>query len=327
MLLQSKSCIIKGNFRLFTIIIQLKNYKYWRIVKKYMKIKSIKKDLIITDINDFDIKETLECGQCFHFTKIDEYEYGISAFGRLLHIYQDENGIVLFDTTKAEFNNLWKKYFDLDMDYGKIKDYLVRLDDKLTTAIEAMGGVRILNQEFYETLMSFIISQNKQIPHIKQIVAAISKEYGNYLGEIKENEFYTFPDPKTLYENADIEAYKKLKTGFRAPYLLDATQKVYEGLIHEEKLRNISANECIDTLQMIKGVGNKVASCVALFSLGHREAFPVDVWIKRMMEQMYFDGVDTKKEVIEKFAKEKYGEYGGYAQQYIFYYGRENGRK
>lgn len=190
-----------------------------------------------------------------------------------------------------------------------------------------MGGVRILNQEFFETLMSFIISQNKQIPHIKQIVAKISHDYGTYLGDIAGQEYYAFPDCDTLYSNAGVEAFRECKTGFRAPYLWDAVCSVKEGRINERRLRTDGIAECLEELMQIKGVGTKVASCVALFSLGQTAAFPVDVWIKRMMEQMYFDGRETPKKVIESFAAEHFGEYGGFAQQYIFYYGREMSSK
>ncbi|MDD6797623.1 MAG: DNA glycosylase [Clostridia bacterium] len=288
-----------------------------------MKITDCGRDLKITDVKDFDIEQTLECGQCFHFNMIDDHDYAISAYGRLLHVAQDENSVVLYDTDETDFFEIWNTYFDLGRDYAAIKEHLLKYDDKLSEAISAMGGVRILNQEFFETLMSFIISQNKQIPHIKQIVAAISAKYGKYLGTIAGTDYYSFPDCHTLHENACEEAFRECKTGFRAPYLWDAVENVCSGNVSEERLRNAEITDCLNELMTIKGVGSKVASCVALFSLGKTAAFPVDVWIKRMMEQMYYDGKDTPKKTIEEFAVNHFGEYGGYAQQYIFYYGRD----
>lgn len=288
-----------------------------------MKVRECGRDFEITEVTDFDIEQTLECGQCFHFNKIDDHEYAISAFDRLLHIMQNEKSIILYDTNETAFNEVWRSYFDLDKDYAAIKEYLLKYDDKLNEAINAMGGVRILNQAFFETLMSFIISQNKQIPHIKQIVAAISQKYGKYLGTVSGMDYYAFPDCNTLYKNAGEEAFRECKTGFRAPYLWDAVKKVHSGSIDETVLRSAGINECLDMLMTIKGVGNKVANCVALFSLGYYSAFPVDVWIKRMMEKMYYDGQDTPKKTIEEFAMSHFGNYGGYAQQYIFYYGRD----
>ena len=142
------------------------------------------KDTIIHNLKDFDLGQTMECGQCFHFQKIDEDEYGMSAYGKFLHAAQKDDKLYLFDTTKEEFEKIWCHYFDLDRDYGEIKSFLLKEDEKLREAVEKMWGVRILNQEFFETLISFIISQNKQIPHIKQIVARISHDYGKYQGSV-----------------------------------------------------------------------------------------------------------------------------------------------
>ena len=184
-----------------------------------------------------------------------------------------------------------------------------------------MSGVRILNQEFFETLISFIISQNKQIPHIKKIVADISAKYGDYAGEVKGVPMYTFPDVRKLAK-AEVEDLKELKTGFRAPYIYDAVKCVGERKISYDELIALDSEQGIEKMCQIKGVGNKVASCVSLFALGKRDSFPIDVWIKRIMEYLYFDGNDTSKDVIAAFAKERFGELGGYAQQYLFYYGK-----
>ena len=172
-------------------------------------------------------------------------------------------------------------------------------------------------------LISFIISQNKQIPHIKQLVKRISENYGEYIGEVNGEKYYSFPDADIL-GNITEQDFRAMKTGFRAPYLYDAAQKLSKGEITAEKLKGLSEKETRKKLLEIKGVGEKVANCVMLFSLGFRDAFPIDVWMKRIMETLYFNGMDTPKEKIQEFAKELYGEYGGYAQQYLFCYGREN---
>lgn len=286
-----------------------------------MKVIEQNGNIHISEITDFNLGQTLECGQCFHFKKINENDYGLVAFGRLLHVYQKNDELILLDTTKQEYDFIWKKYFDLERDYKHIKEYILKKDDKLAEAIEMMGGVRILNQDFFETLISFIISQNKQIPHIKKIVFDISERFGDYLGEINGEKFYSFPDVNSM-KKVTQEDLRECKTGFRAPYICDAVEKVGEGLIDEKYLAGTDIKECERILTQIKGVGNKVANCVMLFGLGKREAFPVDVWIKRIMEQVYFNGKDTTKEIIEKYGKEHFGEYGGYAQQYLFYYGK-----
>ncbi len=285
-----------------------------------MRIIEKDNNIIIEQVVDFDIEQILECGQCFHFEKLDNKEYVIIAFSKLLHIRQTNDKVVLYKTSMDEYNNVWKQYFDMDRDYSLIKDALIKKDDKLKDSISSMNGIRILNQDFFEMLISFIISQNKQIPHIKQLVFAISKEYGIYIGNVGEKEYYTFPQPEVL-KKLTIEDWKALKTGFRAPYLYDAVDKIFTKAIDRELLDTLTTEEMRNVLMNIKGVGEKVANCVILFSLGRREAFPIDVWMKRIMENIYF-GKETSKTEIEKLAKELYGEYGGYAQQYLFHYGR-----
>ena len=289
-----------------------------------MRIISKDNNIILEDIRDFDVAQTLECGQCFHFEKIDENEYGVVHKNHLLHISGEGEKIICYDTTEKEFMDIWYPYFDLDRDYGVIKEFILDSDERLRNAIEENYGVRIINQDFPETLMSFIISQNKQIPHIKKIVKEISERYGEYLGEIKGHSFYAFPDKERLQQISE-DNYRECKTGFRAPYLCHAAKRIVDDeMFTGEVLRNMTYEEAKKELLKIKGVGEKVANCVLLFSLGFRNAFPVDVWIKRIMEYMYF-GKDTPNDKIMEFAFEKYGEYGGYVQQYLFYYARENG--
>ena len=278
-------------------------------------------DYKLKNICDFDLAQTLECGQCFHFVKLDENDYVLTAKGRLLHVSQQADTVTFYDTEEDEYVNVWKNYFDMGRDYSAVKKKLLENDNKLKDAIESMWGVRILNQDFFETLISFIISQNKQIPHIKKIVADISAKFGTYKGTYGGADMYTFPTLEQL-TNASEEDFKELKTGFRAPYIMDAIRRNMAGQFNEKELKNMDYDSCIKELMTIKGVGEKVANCVSLFGLGKKEAFPVDVWIKRIMETMYFDGEDTPKDKIAAFAKEQFGDLGGFAQQYLFYYGK-----
>lgn len=288
-----------------------------------MRILEDKNNTIIEDVSDFNLAQTLECGQCFRLYKQEEQEYVVVAYEHLLHMKQEGNTLILFGCDKNTADKLWIPYFDLHRDYGAIKRYLLRKDSTLEEAINEKHGVRILNQEFHEMLISFIISQNKQIPHIKQLVKRISERYGTYLGNVCGEDYYSFPDVEALGKIKE-ENFREMKTGFRAPYLFDAAQKLSKGEISKELLYGLSEEETKKKLLEIKGVGDKVANCVMLFSLGFRSAFPIDVWIKRIMETLYFDGEDTPKENIKKFASQLYGEYGGYAQQYLFCFGRDN---
>lgn len=282
-------------------------------------------NIYVKDIKDFDLCQTLECGQTFHFEKLKEQEYIVIAKGKLLHIEQQilDNSVnlIFHNTTKLDFETIWIEYFDLNTDYATIKERLLSKDERLRPAIEEKWGVHLLNQDFFEMLMSFIISQNKQIPQIKQLVFRISQFYGSYVGEYNGKVYNSFPDI-TLASNITEEQFKEMKTGFRAPYLYDAAKKCREGVIDEKKLKALDDAQVLKELTSIKGVGDKVANCVMLFSLGRRSAFPVDVWMKRIMEKLYF-GEDTKKEMIMEFAKEQFEELGGYAQQYLFYYARD----
>ncbi len=292
-----------------------------------MKIRKRKENIVIEEVKDFLLSQTLECGQCFRFEKLADEEYVIVANNKLLRIKQEKDTLTLFDTTKEEVNDFWIHYFDLDKDYKQIKSFLRRKDEKLRPVIKEKWGIRILNQDFHETLISFIISQNKQIPHIKQLVENLSNTYGKYLGTIDGKKYYAFPTISKLGSLTEIQ-WRDLKVGFRAPYLMDASVMLskrrlkansffeYGSRIDEKYARNI--------LTSIKGVGDKVANCVMLFSLGYTDAFPIDVWIKRIMETLYFDGKDVEKEEIANFAKKMYGKYGGYAQQYLFAYGRNH---
>ena len=289
------------------------------------KVVSLDNNIIIKNIEDFDLKETLECGQCFHFLNIEEsennnYTYLLSSFNKGLKIEQKNGNLIFHDTTLDEYNNIWKGYFDLDRDYKSIKKEIGDASPELRDIIEENNGIRLLNQDFFETLISFIISQNNQIPRIKNLVNDISEKWGSK-SFADFDTLYNFPDARTL-SVATEEDLRELKTGFRAPYIVDAITKFNSGEINEEELRTIDTAECEKELCIIKGVGNKVANCVMLFSLGKRDSFPIDVWMKRVLEQVYFNGEDKSKEYLFEFSKDKFGDLGGYAQQYLFAFAR-----
>ena len=275
--------------------------------------------IIIEKVSDFLLSQTLECGQCFHFYKLAEEEYVVVAYDKMLHIKQNGEELIFYNTSKEDYHNIWRKYFDLDRDYSSIKSFLIKADKKLVPAINEKYGVRILNQQFSETLMSFIISQTKQIPQIKQVVNTISERYGKCVGEYLGKQSYSFPDINAL-KAITKEEFLECKAGFRAEYLVEAA-KFLENRMNEDFFSEYTYDEAKAKLMSIKGVGEKVANCVLLFSLGYRNAFPVDVWIKRTMEELYFHK-ETNKTVIQKFGEERFKEYGGYAQQYLFYFGK-----
>ena len=250
---------------------------------------------------------------------------------KVLHIKEEPSSdgvrLIFLNTEDWEYQTIWKEYFDLERDYSAIKNKIIKADPRLEEIIEENSGIRILNQDFFETLISFIISQNKQIPQIKQVVNNLSSEIGTKFDVTMINRLSSefdafFPTVDQLY-NATEEEVRASKCGFRAPYIKDAAEKVYFGDISEDGLLRLETDEAREKLMTIHGVGEKVANCVLLFGLGRTDTFPVDVWMKRICEHLYFDG-DTPKSEIEAFAIDKFGDVAGYAQQYLFMYGQKH---
>lgn len=272
--------------------------------------------VILEEYNSFDIEQTLECGQCFRFNKLGEKEYVIVAMSKVLHIKQTNERIEFYPTTKKEFEEIWLDYFDLNRDYLEIKKIVSDGDKIMQKAVEFAPDIRILNQDPWECLISFIISQNNRIPMIKQVIKNISEMYGT-----KANDYYLFPTLEQL-SKADESSLISCKTGFRAKYILDAIKNVSDGNVDFEKLKDYVTDDARNKLMEIKGVGQKVSDCVLLFSMRRGDVFPTDVWIKRVMEHFYFGGEETKIKTIHEFAQNKFGKYAGFAQQYLFHYAR-----
>lgn len=272
--------------------------------------------ITLFNADSFDIAQILECGQCFRFKKLEDYKYRIIAYKKVLYIEQNKNDITFYPCTEEEFKDIWIEYFDLNTDYSKIKNELSK-DNVLKEAIEYAPGIRILNQDTWECLISFIISQNNRIPMIKQAVENISKKYG----ECIEDEFYAFPTLEQLIVAKEDEL-KECKTGFRAAYILNACNMIKSGEVKLNEFENMTTEEVKENLMSIKGVGPKISDCVLLFSQNRTEVFPTDVWIKRVMQHYYFDKEVSIKE-IHKLAYEKFGNLAGIAQQYLFHYARQ----
>lgn len=251
--------------------------------------------------NDFNLAETLDCGQAFRWEAVDSGYMGWAMNNKLL-IEQHGNEFVLKNTTERAFLALWKNYFDLDTDYSALKE-LYSSDETLKKACEYAGGIRLLRQDSWECLVSFIISQNNNIPRIKGIIAKMC------------DMFRGFPSPEKLAKctAADLEP---MKAGFRAKYIIDAAQMVNSGVVNLEHLKTAPIDLSRAALMTITGVGPKVAECVLLYGCHRVEAFPVDVWIKRVMAEYYPNGLP-----------ENLKDTAGIAQQFLFHYIRTNKSK
>lgn len=262
--------------------------------------------IYLKNVLNFDLEQTLDCGQAFRWQKDKNGVWHGIVGDKLIKLHKSGKDIVIEGSNKEDFCSLWNNYFDLDRDYRQIID-AVSLNEKIKVAAQYSSGIRILNQDPWETLCSFIISQNNNIPRIKGIIERLCENFGKKI----ENR-YTFPSAKAL-SDLSVEDLAPIRSGFRAKYIIDAAQKVDSGEIVLNDLKTADFNAAREKLMTIKGVGPKVADCVLLFGLGHIEAFPRDVWIKRAMEKM-FDG--NLPECAIKYA--------GIVQQYIFYYIRNN---
>ncbi len=285
-----------------------------------MKYDAQGQSIVLEGITDFHIEHILECGQCFRFQKITQNHYKLIAYGKQLFIRQEEDYVLFYPTSIEEFTTIWIPYFDLERNYTLIKKSLSSKDPILQKAIAHKPGIRILQQDPWECLISFIISQNKKISHIQQVIQNICETFGNKI-TVEEGIYYTFPTPQQLSQATETDI-RACKAGFRAPYIVDACQKVIKGEIDLNAIKTYRTIEAKKELLKIKGVGPKISDCVLLFAYGRYEVFPTDVWIRRMM-QVFYLGEDATLQQIQEYAAQQFGNLGGFAQQYLFYYGRE----
>lgn len=266
-------------------------------------------DIIIKDTKDFDIRQTLDCGQIFRYSEISEGVYEVFSLDKRCVVKQGEN-IVIENDDKA----YWENFFDLSNDYGEIKNAL-RDKPFMKEAVEYGKGIRILNQDPYEMLISFIVSANNHIPRIKGIL----KRMCEGLGEKKDG-YFAFPSPAAMAEK-DADYYANIGAGYRAPYLSETAKAVVDGF-DLDKPRQMSGDEANKYLCSLKGVGPKVADCILLFAYHKSDVFPVDTWIKKVYTDM--TGKEGTNKEIRKYLVSTYGDLSGYAQQYLFFNKRDN---
>lgn len=294
---------------------------------EYTTIESIENGIIIKDIKNFELPHIFDCGQCFRWNRQESGNYIGVAFGKVIEVEKRDNIVAFYNTNEEEFQNIWKKYFDLERNYSNIKEVLSE-DSLLKGAVGFGHGIRLLQQEPFELVISFIISANNRIPMIKKAINNISKAFGKAI-EYNGNTFYSFPSIEEL-SKATVEELESCGTGFRAKYIFDTVQRISHSKEKEYKqeydlewIKAQSDDGCHEALQVFNGIGPKVADCIMLFSMNKYSAFPVDVWVKRAMQYFYL-APDVSLKKIRDFGRNKFGELSGFAQQYLFYYAREN---
>lgn len=282
---------------------------------------------ILKNPKTFELKDIFECGQCFRWNEQEDGSYTGIWKENVVNVKKEGQDYVFSGICKN--GNLEEEiytYFDLDRDYEKIKKELSKKDTYMKTSIQYGKGIRILNQDLWETIISFIISANNNIPRIKGIIERLSKSYGKKI-EWNGKEYYTFPTPEEL-KDVTVKAYRELGLGFRDIRIYETTKMILEGKVDLKELEeNPNTMEIREKLLTLSGVGPKVADCILLFSdLKRLEVFPIDVWVRRVMNDLYIQNEDetkVNKKQIEMLAKEKFGDLAGLAQQYLFYWRRE----
>lgn len=275
--------------------------------------------------NSFSLKHIFECGQCFRWNKEVDGSYTGVVKSNVLNVKEDNRRIVFEGMCEDNIKDLVTSYFNLNTDYEKIKKELAKVDEYLRTSIEFGNGIRILKQDLWETLISFIISANNNIPRIKGIIEKLSKQYGK---EIKYNgkSYWTFPNIEDL-SKASVDDLRKLGLGFRDKRIYETSKLFLDGRYSVKEIESLEDTKKIRNLLLeLPGVGPKVADCILLFGLNRFDVFPIDVWVRRVMNELYIKNEDetkVKKEEIENLAKKKYAGFAGIAQQYLFYWKRE----
>ena len=267
------------------------------------------KGCVLTVFDGLDLEKTFDCGQCFRFDKTENGFFGI-AKGRPLFLKANpDSSIFLQGVSKKEFEEVWKDFFDLERDYSLAQSQILSASgesrDHLELCIKKGSGIRILNQDPWETTLSFVISQNNNIKRIKNLIRALCKEAGEDLGK----GCYSFPTAKAVLELGE-ERLREMSFGFRAPYLISCAEAFQSGRLDAALLQKSDYLKAKQMLCTVKGIGEKVANCALLFGYSKREAFPVDVWMKKVIDLRLNNTVPD------------FGLNAGLAQQYLFYYER-----
>lgn len=279
---------------------------------------------VLKNVKSFEPKHIFECGQCFRWNIEEDGSYTGVVGENVLNVKKEQDNIIIKGTCSGNIKDVCNQYFDLNTDYEQIKKRLSAIDNNLKISIVYGKGIRILKQDIWEALISFIISANNNIPRIKGIIEKISKKYGKKI-EWNNKEYYTFPSPEEL-SKATVQNLRNIGLGFRDKRVYETTQMIVTKQVDLELLEQMKNVKYIrEALLKFPGVGPKVADCIMLFSMKKYEVFPIDVWVKRVMTELYFNEQEKEpnNNQILEYAEEKFGKQAGLAQQYLFYWRRE----
>jgi N-glycosylase/DNA lyase len=282
------------------------------------------KEYKLVNQESFELEDIFECGQCFRWNKEEDGSYTGVIKNAVINVQKNGNEIIFRGNSTENFKELIYDYFDLNTNYEEIKAKLACIDENLKISTEFGKGIRILKQDLWECIISFIISANNNIPRIKKIIEKLSYTYGKKI-EWNEKEYYLFPTPESL-SHASVEDLRNMGLGFRDIRVFNTTQMILKKKVDIEKLPKLKTSyEMREELLKLDGVGPKVADCILLFALRRFDVFPIDVWVRRVMNELYIkkdDESKVNKKELAKLAEEKFLGMAGIAQQYLFYYRR-----
>ncbi|MBP5312700.1 MAG: hypothetical protein J6112_07715 [Clostridia bacterium] len=269
----------------------------------------------------FDPAKTFDCGQCFRWNSCSDGSFRGIAGGRALTLRRSGTSVFVKCTAgvpDAHFCVFLDRYFDVGTDYSFLETLLAEKDRVMKEAVKCSSGIRLLRQDIFETVISFIISANNNIPRIKKCIENVCFNYGNRIGD----GLYAFPAPEALASADPKQLTEICKVGYRGPYIVNTAERFASGAVSEDSLMQKAPCDAAKYILGLQGVGPKVLNCIMLFTGLDRSSFPVDVWVERMMGELYgFENCD--RTYLEKYGKSYFGEYAGLAQQYLFYYIRQ----
>ena len=273
--------------------------------------------MVVIKNTNINLKDTITCGQIFRFTIEDDNSYTVILSDRVVNLKKDNNDLIISSNNYDNIEKVVREYLDLDRDYDLLNNNLLSIDPSLKEIIDECIGLKMIKQPSFECIISYIISQNNRVPQIAKALDNISNKYGEKI-LFNNKEYYLFPSIDKL-KDVSIDDFRELKCGFRDKYLYEFIQKVMDKKIDLEYINQLNSDDALKYLMSVKGIGEKVASCILLFSYSRFDVFPIDTWVKKYMKDKYNI---TNINDIRTFTKDKYKDTCGLMIQYMFHYKR-----
>lgn len=288
-----------------------------------MRIYENPSAVVIENVKDFDIHHIFSNGQSIRCKKQKDNSYTCVVKDKIMNVSQIDNTLYLKNTNLDDVKNFWVNYFGLDVNYSIIKKEILNISPNLSHIIDFGSGLRILNQDEWETLITLILSSNNSMQVLEKVVDNLCSRYGDYIGEYAGEKYYSFPTPDKL-SSLSLDELRECKVGFRDKYIKSTSRVICNNDIDLYNLYKLDTKSCLDNLRELSGVGEKVADCVAMLSMRKHDVFAVDIWIKRIMEDIYFNNESNSVKKIRSFAVDKFGDLSSFVQQYLFFFARQN---